>query len=457
MSSLTRPPRGFPNSVLREIFTILAAAHDKHARQAQAVPMPHDSAQCVKTLAALAVASRRFSELALPVLYRTIVFSRDTHHRLLFQALRQNRSLGRLVENLTFFELRDYPAREKTAFPSLIDHNCDIVATGPLADDMQRLWGQVPSPDRKELNENVPEIRDAVLELLTVIKHLPNLKFLRYVGRASQTMFGSVLTKVINTIPAWLALPMFRDLEGIEILGCAADTWFKRIFKSFRPPRLRSLSVTYLGSPPAELGMIRLPASFSPLATIRDLRLSLPSLSPACLLPLIVGSTDLEILHLDLFSLMATGDRSHEHLWFAIRSRSQTLRELRMRFKDRYWTTAQAPDARLIPPPLSRFYSLPALELPDALLLSMQFGPQSDGWISLLPPNIQFLTVTAWFMKSDVPKRLEEVFQDAWRLPKLTRIVVRERIGQSPLIKVRLREVVERYSHRNIAYSHEWF
>ncbi|KAL3454278.1 hypothetical protein BJX65DRAFT_302063 [Aspergillus insuetus] len=199
---------------------------------------------------------------------------------------------------------------------------------------MQRLWGQVPSPDRKELSENATEIRDAVLELLTVLKHLPNLKFLRYVGRASQSMFGSVLTKVINMIPSWLALGMFRDLEDMEIIGCTADTWFKRIFESFRPPRLRSLAATYLGSPPTETAMITLPVSFSPLATIRELRLSLPHLPPAYVLSLLVRITDLEVLHLDLFSL--ADNASHENVWFAICSPSQTLRELRLRYKDRY-------------------------------------------------------------------------------------------------------------------------
>jgi hypothetical protein len=60
-------------------------------------------------------------------------------------------------------------------------------------------------------------------------------------------------------------------------------------------------------------------------------------------------------------------------------------------------------------------------------------------------------------MKSDVPTRLEELFQDSWRVPKLRTVVVRERLGILPLIKAELRRVVERYAHLNIAYSHEWF
>ncbi|KAJ0413837.1 hypothetical protein BJY00DRAFT_319400 [Aspergillus carlsbadensis] len=454
MTLLTRPPRGFPNSVLREIFNTLAATHEKHARQAQAVPLPRDSAECVKALAALALASRRFHQLALPLLYRTIVFSRDTHHRLLFWTLREHRSLGMLVENVTFFEPRDYPGREKGPFPSLVDNRWNVAATDPLVDDMQRLWGHIPRPERNELNENVPEIRDVVLELLTLIRHLPKLKLLRYVGRASQTMFGSVLMKIINTTPPWLASPMFRELQHIEVLGCTADSWFKRTLESFRPPKLRSLSVTYLGSPPAQTAMITLPYSFPALDTIRELRISLPHFSLACLLPLLVKIPDLEVLHLDLFSI--TADHSHENLWFAICGRSQTLRDLRIRFKDRYWTKAQVPDADLIPPPLSSFHSLAALDIPDVLLLSTGVRLQ-EPWDSMIPPNIKLLTVSAWFMKSDVAARLEDLFADAWRVPKLARIVVREKIGTVPLIKATLSEMVERYTHRNIAYSHEWF
>ncbi|KAL3490316.1 hypothetical protein BJX62DRAFT_238296 [Aspergillus germanicus] len=425
ISLLDKPPRNFPNSVLSEIFSILAAARDKHARQAQAVPVPRDAVACIKALSALACVWQGFKQLAQPLLCQTIVISRDAQHHLFFRTLRHNRSLGRLVKDMTFFELRDYCTRENAAFPSLIDNSWDILAPDPVADDMKRLWGQVPRPDRNELGENVPEIRDAVLELLTVLKHLPNLKFLRYVGRASQTMFGSVLTKVIDTIPSWLALGMFRDLEEMEIIGCTADIWFKRIFESFSFPRLRSLAVTYLGSPPAETAIITLPVSFSPLATIRELRLSLPHLPPAYLLSLLV-SIDLEVLHLDLFSLAENG--SHEDVWFAVSSRYQTLRDLRF---------------------------LAVLEMPDVLLFSTGVGPLYL-WYSMFPPNIQVLAITAWFIKSDVAARLEELLTKFWRVPMLRRIVVREKIGQAPLIKATLRDVVERCNMRNIAYSHEW-
>jgi hypothetical protein len=122
MSLLIRPPRNFPNSLLREIFNILAAARDKHVRQAQGVPMPRDAIECIRALSALVCVSRLFNQLALPFLYSTIVFSRDTHHRLLFRALRQNRSRGRLVKSMTVFELRDYPTRENSAFPALVDN-----------------------------------------------------------------------------------------------------------------------------------------------------------------------------------------------------------------------------------------------------------------------------------------------------------------------------------------------
>jgi hypothetical protein len=249
----------------------------------------------------------------MPLLYQTIVFSRDAQHRLFFRTLRQNRPLGRLVKNVTFFELRDYPIRENAAFPSLIDERrWDNAPTDPLADDVQRLWGALSLPERRELNDNVPEIRDAVLELFTIIKHLPNLMFLRYVGRASPTMFSAMLYRILCMIPRWLALPMVQSLVEMEISGRTCVTWFEKIFGVFRPPMLRSLSITYTGKPPPDKALIKRQDSFSTISTIRELRLSLPHFTSDCVMPVLFDIDDLEVLHLDLFNI--TKETRHENI-----------------------------------------------------------------------------------------------------------------------------------------------
>ncbi|KAL4786514.1 hypothetical protein BJX76DRAFT_355060 [Aspergillus varians] len=427
----------------------------------QSDPAAYDLVPSTETLLALSLTSREFHGAFQPLLYQTIRLSHSDQLRVLLQVITTKPELAGHVQSVTFFEQLFYHPLD--TFSGIQGGSIFAEQREGKAGRTRHLWDTVQQFAEGTLGYDIaswydcsaPEARDAVLDLIALLLHLPNLKRFRHFGLPTQTTFQRILLVVLLTLERSALFDidncLFPKIEEVHLSGLSCDAWLSIFFNVLSLPSLRTLWFSYPFALKAS-GVHVNSASFA-LSTVRDLRLSGPIISPKDLCLAMSRMERVEVFRYEWFpsaSIQHNDDNPFIYLMTAVESQKRNLTDLRLTINRQAFQHSGISATNILPWTFESYPRLTVLSVPDMVFFDID--------VILYPrlsPSLQHLMITAWHIKDSLPEMLRRLALDSLQTLNLKTVRLRELCNVEPYIGARLGRATEAFSESGIVFVHE--
>ncbi|KAL5334275.1 hypothetical protein BJX70DRAFT_402728 [Aspergillus crustosus] len=432
----------------------------------------------LKSLVPVTMTSRRLLGITMPLFYRMICIDDCEQQERLLRTMISNPGLRSCVTTVVVTEYVSPPdARQQRRVQPLYIQRGTAIQTHTGAHPLFRaphgqvqrrgspanqLWAAANRSDPTIDNPYVDNLwacstRDAVIELFNLFSLLPELSRLVYISRRNTTFqhtFDTLVKAIISNAAPEVSGRFFHNLQRITIAPLDLFDNLDLLDSLTTLPRVSSLTSIFT---PDGFGIFHSPVAWS-IPRIRDLRVFVPTEAMDHLSQVLGSIDELEMLDLQLCTSpwLQPFRGPNKALFRAMKAHCKTLRQLSLSIHippavSKYKIPREP---ILYPRDWSSFGELRSLSLLDADLYTK--GTDINEVLSHLPPQLQTLTITAWYHKEDGMRLLRELVVQVsitarLNLACLRSVVVSEQmIGSGSTIRYDVAALVPRFKRERI-------